>query len=206
MVSTNGNIEGESLRLTKIYTKVGDKGTTLLASGQKISKASSRVSSYGAVDELNAQMGYFADTLNHSQNKSLLSLGQKILTIQNSLFDIGGELSLGDFEIDESKMRLVGDIEIANLEKDIDQWNSELPPLENFVLPGGNRYNSLSHIARTVCRRAEREVVKLSEEKGEKLRPAVMIYLNRLSDWLFVLGRFIMKETSTPEKLWQQHP
>jgi cob(I)alamin adenosyltransferase len=185
------------MRLTKIYTKVGDKGYTHLGTGKKVIKSSLRVDTYGTVDELNAWIGFLVDELPSSLIKDYQS---SIRRIQNELFDIGAELSLPDFDM--TKLQKIEHEHIERLELQIDTMNVDLAPLENFVLPGGSRSQSICHIARTVCRRAERKAVEL--HSIEVLRNELIMYLNRLSDWLFVFSRFLAHKTNTPEILWQQ--
>ena len=194
------------MRLTKIYTKVGDKGNTHLASGQKISKASLRIEAYGTVDELNSTIAMLRDLIQQEnlllKNVSLAELSNSIVKIQNELFDIGGELSTPCEKLDLKRQIVVSAHEVSRLENEIDQMNETLKPLENFVLPGGHIINSVAHLTRTICRRAEREVIKLNEH--EEVREDLKIYLNRLSDWLFVLSRYLSKLLNVPETLWQQ--
>lgn len=190
------------MRLTKIYTRVGDRGQTLLASGAKIKKSASRIEAYGTVDELNSFVGLLRD--------NLMELGQlfadieaQLMRVQNELFDVGGELATPTQHLDVSRQSVVNAAEVKRLEGEIDAWNDVLPPLANFVLPGGHVANSLAHVARTVCRRAERQVVRLREEE-EDVREIVGVYLNRLSDWFFVLSREVSRRAQVKEVLWQQ--
>lgn len=191
-----------NMRLTKIYTKLGDKGLTQLAFGQKVSKADARIEGYGSVDELNAHIGVLRDSLIERYRSIFEPEIAALQRIQNELFDLGGELATMAESLDLGRQKVVGKADIERLEREMDAFNEALEPLANFVLPGGNICNSFSHVARTVCRRAERRVVGLS--KSETLREEVLIYLNRLSDWLFLLGRTISKKTSSAEVLWQQ--
>ena len=190
------------MRLTKIYTKIGDKGSTMLASGERVSKASLRIDSYGCVDELNAVMGMLRDTLTQVGSIPTEDLIEKIARVQNELFDIGGELATPGSALDISRQQVVTMASTTQLETEIDAMNVNLPPLENFILPGGHIVNSTAHLARTVCRRAERSVVALSAQ--ETVRDEPRIYLNRLSDWLFVLGRETSRRLGVPEVLWRQ--
>jgi cob(I)alamin adenosyltransferase len=207
-------IEGAVVRLTKIYTKIGDKGQTQLGTGHKISKGDVRIEAYGTIDELNAVMGLLRDHLMNAvkeikQPSSIGQVGtvsaagtvQALLRIQHHLFDLGGELSMPDVEGAGEKWG-VSTSDVKRLEEEIDAMNATLNPLENFLLPGGHVVNSVSHMARTVCRRAERRLVSLHEVQS--VRPETIIYLNRLSDWLFVFGRFISKEIGVGEILWDQ--
>jgi len=192
------------MRLTKIYTKVGDKGTTMLADGSKVSKTSKRINAYGTIDELNAVIGMLRDEIAlEAQHRSINLEGLKkdLLQIQNELFDIGGELATPLSQID-SRQQVVGLEEITRLESEMDEMNLHLPPLKNFILPGGHRANSVGHLARTVCRRAERSVLELAEE--DAVREETKIYLNRLSDWLFVFCRELSRRLEVQELLWSQ--
>ena len=187
------------MRLTKIYTRVGDKGTTSLADGTRVLKNSARINAYGNIDELNSSLGMIRD-----QIELLLSadeIVQKVMMVQNELFELGGELSLPP-EIVNKKNNLIGSRQIQRLEAEIDEWNEVLPPLKNFVLPGGHPLNSMTHLARTICRRAEREIVAATEI--EEIREDVLSYLNRLSDWLFVCARYLSHLVNAEEVLWNQ--
>jgi cob(I)alamin adenosyltransferase len=190
------------VRLTKIYTKVGDKGSTGLANGQMVSKASARIESYGTVDELNAVVGLLRDEVLGLSGPVFVDLAEKLRVVQNELFDLGGELATPIEVLNTERQQVVDVSSITRLEREMDQFNESLEPLANFVLPGGHKANSAAHLARTVCRRAERRIVALTEE--ETLREECRIYLNRLSDWFFVLSRIISKSVGCPENLWQQ--
>ena len=178
-------------RLSKIYTRTGDDGTTGLGDGSRVPKDGLRVEAYGTVDELNSFIGLLRAELpeTHSQ--------QPVLGIvQHELFDLGGELCIPGYEI----IRQSG---IDRLEQAIDALNEHLPPLKDFILPGGNRAASLAHVARTVCRRAERRVQTLSGT--EDISPLGLKYLNRLSDYLFVLARTLAREHGGQEVLWKRN-
>jgi cob(I)alamin adenosyltransferase len=176
-------------RLSKIVTRTGDDGTTGLASGDRVAKHRTRVAAMGDVDELNSSLGLLlSEPIAHDLRGSLLD-------IQHDLFDLGGELSLPGHTL----------ISLAHLERLdglIAQFNSELPPLRDFILPGGSRPAALAHMARTICRRAERTVVALSSE--EPIAPLTGQYLNRLSDLLFVIARLLNRDTDHGDVLWQQ--
>jgi cob(I)alamin adenosyltransferase len=191
------------VRLTKIYTKIGDKGGTTLASGDKISKAALRLEAYGTVDELNSWMGLLRDQLKLQNEFHGHWLDQSLERIQNELFDLGGELATPTKHLNIEKQRVVSAADVEVLEQEIDSVNENLQPLANFVLPGGHVCNSTAHLARTVCRRAERELVRLRIDEPD-VRGETQIYLNRLSDWLFVMGRLISQRLGCPEVLWQQ--
>ncbi len=184
----------------KIYTKTGDKGETRLASGQKVSKDSSRIDAYGQVDELNSSIALVRDELFSCDQEKFKDLVEKILTIQNELFDLGSELATPVSQLNPTKQQVLTAEQYTRLEQEIDSFSSELKPLTNFVLPGGHRANSLTHLSRTICRRAERACIKLS--KQEDVRSEALIYLNRLSDWLFTASRVISHRLNITEIIW----
>jgi len=176
-------------RLTRIYTRKGDKGTTRLGEGSLVRKDHPRVEAYGNVDELNSVVG-FLRTFDLPG-----SIGGILGQIQHDLFDLGGELCIPGHSI------LKGD-RINVLENVIDEFNSELDPLEEFVLPGGTQAAALCHLARTVCRRAERSLVTLSQD--DKITDLSLSYLNRLSDLFFVMARLLNKRAGLPDVLWNR--
>jgi cob(I)alamin adenosyltransferase len=178
----------------KIYTKTGDKGTTGLVGGQVISKANLRVDAYGDVDELNSYIGLLGDFEINTHLKPLLK------EIQDRLFTIGSILA-SDPAFIKKKIPDVLESDIKLLENEIDKMDSDLQPMRFFILPGGHQHVSFGHIARTVCRRAERKVVKLSET--EIVNNIIIIYLNRLSDFLFVLCRNMAKNLEVAEVAWK---
>jgi cob(I)alamin adenosyltransferase len=172
-------------RLTKIYTRTGDAGDTGLADGSRISKQSARVQAMGDVDELNSMLGLLVCKLHTQAHINLVQ------SIQNELFNLGAELSTNHRFITAEHARL--------LEQQLDEMNAALPPLKEFILPGGDEAAALCHIARTVCRRAERGLVAL----GDEVEAEVLAYINRLSDLLFVLARDINRERGREDVLWQ---
>lgn len=190
-----------TIRLSKIYTKVGDKGSTLLATGERVLKSNVRIEAYGTVDELNAVAGLLRDTV--AADKSMNDIVAQLSKIQNELFDIGGELSVPLDVLDTERQQVVKMSDVERLEREMDAFNEKLPPLENFVLPGGHLANSTAHLARTVCRRAERAVVRMSEQ--DAVRDEVRVYLNRLSDWFFVVSRELSRRYAVEEVLWAQN-
>lgn len=176
-------------RLTRIYTRTGDAGTTGLADGRRTPKDAARVEAMGAVDELNSALGVLlAESLPDAVRACLDN-------VQNDLFDLGGELSVPGHTI-------MTKAHVGRLERELDRFNAELSPLKDFILPGGSRAAALAHLARTVCRRAERRLVTLSRK--QKIAPAMLAYLNRLSDLLFVLARALNRGAGRPDVLWQQ--
>ncbi len=177
-------------RLSKIYTRTGDDGSTGLGDGSRVSKDSPRVAAYGTVDELNSTIGMVlaSDGVDAAVREALTQ-------IQHELFDLGGELCIPG-------MAMIEDADVARLESVLDGFNEPLPPLKDFILPGGGMAASCCHLARTVCRRAEREVIALRRaEPG--VRPQAQRYLNRLSDLLFVLCRVLARGGGHGEVLWQ---
>jgi cob(I)alamin adenosyltransferase len=176
-------------RLTKIYTRTGDGGTTGLADGSRVQKDAPRIEAIGAVDELNSALGVLiADTLPDAVRACLDD-------VQNDLFDLGGELSVPGHAI-------MSKSHVERLERELDRFNAGLPPLKDFVLPAGSRAATLAHVARGVCRRAERRLTTLS--RRQKVAPALRSYLNRLSDLLFVIARTLNRAAGRPDVLWQQ--
>lgn len=178
----------------KIYTKTGDEGSTALFGGKRVSKADPRIDSYGTVDELNSWIGLVRDQEINSNRKTIL------LEIQDRLFTIGSTLAT-DPSNKKVKIPELADEDVVLLEKEIDSMEAELEPMRSFVLPGGHPSISFVHIARTVCRRAERLVIAL--HKNEPVDPIALKYLNRLSDYLFVLSRKMALEMGAEESPWK---
>ncbi|MFZ2905490.1 MAG: cob(I)yrinic acid a,c-diamide adenosyltransferase [Cyclobacteriaceae bacterium] len=178
----------------KIYTKTGDKGTTALFGGKRVSKADLRIETYGTVDELNSYIGLLRDQEVNTKRKDIL------VEIQDRLFTVGSILAT---EPGNTKVKVPSLIEqdITFLEKEIDVMDSQLPPMKSFVLPGGHQSVSFCHIARTVCRRAERLVIDLDAQ--EKVDALIIQYLNRLSDYLFMLSRKMTAELGAEETPWK---
>jgi cob(I)alamin adenosyltransferase len=179
----------------KIYTKTGDKGSTQLANGARVSKADLRIESYGNVDELNALIGLLREKLALANNTSFGQSVQTLEQIQNQLFNLGSMLA--------GFSKLHPDIAswTKTLENDIDSMQAALPELRNFILPGGHELGALAHLARTVCRRAERGIVRLGQ--SEEVDERILGFFNRLSDHLFVLARFIVLKFGGKEIKWQ---
>lgn len=183
-----------STEKSKIYTRTGDRGETSLIGGQRVKKDALRVEAYGTIDELNAAIGASASFINNRDLASLLQL------IQNELFNIGAELSSLKKLKKDDKLYELNKEKITVLEEAIDLYDSKLPPLRNFILPGGSKTGSLLHLARTICRRAERRLVALARK--EALNENIVVYINRLSDLLFVLARFLNKREGMEEIPW----
>ncbi len=177
----------------KVYTKKGDKGMTSLIGGTRVPKHHLRIESYGTVDELNSYIGVIRD---HEIGKEETAI---LIEVQDRLFTIGSLLA-ADPGNSNMKLPELSQSDIEFLEQKIDQMDEELPPMRNFVLPGGNQAISFCHVARCVCRRAERITVHLSEESP--VDETIMQYLNRLSDYLFVLSRYLTKKMGAPETPW----
>lgn len=181
-------------RLTKIYTRKGDDGTTGLGGGQRVPKDSLRVRAYGDVDELNSVIGL---ALAHGLSPHLAQL---LPDIQNELFHLGSDLCFLEEDKTKYKIPQIEARHIEKLEQVIDELNAVTGPLENFILPGGSLGSAYLHLARAVCRRAERQVIALA--RLEAVGPFVIKYLNRLSDALFVMARYENKQRGVPEPLW----
>jgi cob(I)alamin adenosyltransferase len=172
--------------LNKIYTRTGDAGTTALGTGKRVPKYAPRIAAYGTVDETNACIGMARLHLAGAEPE----LDAILARIQNDLFDLGADLTVPEPHPDAKKPPLrVTDAQVQRLENEIDTLNAGLQPLRSFVLPGGSPGATALHVARTVCRRAERHVVELAAQPGEPVNPAALQYINRLSDLLFVASR-----------------
>ena len=200
-------------RLSKIYTRTGDDGSTGMADGSRVSKADSVFSVMGDIDELNSHIGLVraqltqalsADANNSSHSQQLperlqteqeVDFAQALVIIQHLLFNIGGELAMPEYEG-------VNATHIEWLEQQIDAMNTTLPPLKDFILPTGSLLVSQLHVARTVCRRAERQAVLLKQAQPQAIRPTAVSFINRLSDWLFVAARFCTDPEQVSEVLW----
>ncbi len=189
MSETRQDSERKGNRLSKIVTRTGDAGTTGLGDGSRTTKDSLRIDAIGEVDELNSSLGVLlCEDLPDNVRTALLD-------IQNDLFDLGGELCLPGMEV-------IKDVQVARLEELAGEFNHDLPMLKEFILPGGTRAAALAHLSRTVCRRAERAVVRL--HAAEPLSGAARRYINRLSDLLFILGRTLNRAGGRGDVLWQK--
>lgn len=185
--------------MDKIYTRSGDTGKTRLIGGKKRFKDDARIEAYGTVDELNAEIGLCRELIKETENKKFDSLIHTLKSIQNELYNLGTQLAAIE-GCDSDNLPQLSDDSIAKLESEIDTANESLSVLTSFVLPGGSVINAQFHIARNVCRRAERRTVTLS--KLEKLDPVNLKYLNRLSDALFVWSRWVSSILDHEEILW----
>lgn len=178
----------------KLYTKTGDRGNTSLLGGKKVPKSDLRIDAYGNVDELNSFLGYLKD-----QTEIENRLKQQIYWIQEHLFTIGSLLAtepgFSGFELPK-----IAETEVKQLEVWIDKFDSEVPPLKNFILPGGHPAVSISHVCRSVCRRTERSIVALAE--NEEVDDVIVRFVNRLSDYLFIFARAIAQRLQVPETPW----
>jgi cob(I)alamin adenosyltransferase len=189
------------IRLDRIYTKTGDGGETRLVGGQKVSKGAARIEAYGTVDELSAVLGIARVLLEAKDAPAgAAALALVLRRVQNQLFNLGSDLATRPEDLGASQP-VIRDEHVTALEREIDGWNEALPPLRSFVLPGGGPVAAHLHLARTVCRRAERAVVRTAEL--ESVRPEALRYLNRLSDALFVMSRHAARLSGEAEPLWE---
>lgn len=177
----------------KIYTKSGDKGETSLFGGERVKKNHLSIHAYGTVDELNSWIGLIKDTIDDKYNPFLIK-------IQEQLFTIGSYLATGDNKKMMVHLPKLSDGPVLELENSIDVMQGALPEMKNFILPGGQSISSYCHLARCVCRRAERLIIESSEIQN--VNPIIITYLNRLSDYLFVLARKVLFDLNIPEQLW----
>lgn len=189
------------IRLDRIYTKAGDKGHTRLVGGQKVRKDSTRIDCYGTVDELSSVLG-LARTLLMVKDAptGAADMAEVVKRIQNELFNLGSDLATLPADR-HPKQPVIEERHVEGLERDLDRWNDSLPELRSFILPGGGMVAAYFHLARTICRRAERVAVKLTTE--EEIGPWAIPYLNRLSDALFVMSRHASRVYGEAEPLWE---
>lgn len=181
---------------SKIYTKTGDKGNTSLIGGTKVPKSHLRIEAYGTVDELNSYVGLCRELIQDDSSRLTL------LEIQDRLFTIGSALACDPEKETRMKIPDLVEADTELLEKEIDRMNESLPLMKNFILPGGLPASAHLHVARCICRRAERCVVRL-ETAGEEVTPIILVYLNRLSDYLFVLARYVVWLAEADEIPWR---
>ena len=186
----------------KIYTKTGDKGETRLIGGKHVSKADPRIVAYGAVDELNSSIGLAISFLQSKQQQLLSDMADVLLQVQNDLFVVGSDLADPSWPQANGKTLRTSEKMASALEPIIDRFESELKPITFFILPGGSVESSFLHHSRGVARRTETAVVLLS--KSESINPAIMVYLNRLSDLLFVMARLANKRREIPDVAWRK--
>ena len=196
---TDKKTKSPNIRINKVYTRTGDTGKTRLIGGDERWKDNTRVEAYGTVDELNAEIGLCGELLKEQKDDQFSSLIRLLKSVQNELFNLGTQLAKTKGDDSENLPRLSDDA-ILKLESEIDTANESLLELTSFVLPGGSVINAQFHIARNVCRRAERRVVSLL--KKENVDPENIRYLNRLSDALFVWSRWVSKIIGDEENLW----
>lgn len=183
-----------NITVMKIYTKTGDKGKTSLLSGTRVDKFQPRIDAYGTMDELNSWVGMVRDHMDDEKRKS------ELVSIQSQIFSMGSHMAT---EPGETKfpMPVLEDVWVSNLESAMDEMNDELPPLRSFILPGGHPAVSHCHVARTVCRRAERAVAFVAST--EEVNEIITVFLNRLSDYFFVLSRWVSVQVNAEEIPWQ---
>ena len=189
------------ISITRVYTRLGDGGETSLVGGKRVAKDSPRIVAYGTVDELNAAVGLARVFNAEKRGARARWLEETLKKIQNQLFDLGSELATPPDAVYEGMFR-VGPAEVDELERIMDRCQKDLAPLKSFILPGGGRVHGFLHLARTVCRRAEREILALS--RVEPVGEGPLKYVNRLSDALFVLGRWVGKHGGEKEYLWER--
>ena len=178
-------------RLSKIYTRTGDDGSTGLADGSRVPKDNERIHAFGDVDELNCAIGLVLAAAIPTTTATVLT------RIQHELFDLGGEMAIPGHHVLSAQ-------QVSRLEAELDRFNDDLPPLKDFILPGGSDAAAACHMARAICRRAERQLIVLSRVE-DNINPCARRYLNRLSDLLFVIARVILRAAGRNEVLWRQH-
>jgi cob(I)alamin adenosyltransferase len=190
-----------AIRITRVYTRTGDRGETALVGGRRIPKDSPRIVAYGAIDELNSVLGIVRTLASKERSDAGARLLEILKRLQNELFDLGSELAT-PADAEYEGMWRVSEAEVRELERTIDECQKDLEILKSFVLPGGGLLGAFLHQARTVCRRAEIEILRLS--RVEAVSPLLLGYVNRLSDLLFVLARWIAKQEGEAEFLWER--
>lgn len=198
-MSTENDFSDPKLAINRVYTRKGDAGKTALVGGQKVSKANSRIQTYGAVDELNAFVGVARQSIVESDLDQLQPLAQILVRVQHELFNLGSVLATRPEDLHPKQPRIRPE-EVDRLEREIDEYNADLPTLRSFVLPGGSRPNVDLHVCRTVCRRVERLMTALDVEEG--IEPAGLAWINRLSDAFFVWSRWVIAVTDAEEAMW----
>ena len=189
------------VRITRVYTRTGDKGDTALVGGKRVAKDAQRIEAYGTIDELNSIIGLARAFNAEKRGAANRFLDEVLAKIQDELFDLGSELAT-PAEAAYAGMYRVGAAEVKRIEETIDRCQKDLAPLKSFILPGGGKIGAFLHQCRTVCRRAERDILRLSRD--EQLSEWPIKYVNRLSDLFFVLARWIAKQVGEEEVLWQR--
>lgn len=190
----------------KIYTKTGDRGQTSLVGGARVAKTDIRIEAYGGLDELNSTIGLIRAFLGRDHGATDIwstRVEARLQSVQNALFNIGSRLACADAKLRDG-LPDVTDATISALEADMDEWEKDLPPLRAFILPGGSELGARAHLSRTVCRRAERAVLRLAESDGDAVGAGQLIYLNRLSDWLFLLARKFNAAAGAADLPWSK--
>lgn len=182
------------MKKSNVYTRTGDEGTTSLVGGTRVAKTHARLEAYGTVDELNAQLGLLATYLSDQHHRAF------VIGIQNKLFSVGSYLATDQDKVQLKEASIIPDEYVTQIEQEIDSIDSSLPPLRAFVIPGGGRAAAVCHVCRTVCRRAERRILTLSESYTISLN--LLAYLNRISDYLFVLSRQLNLSEKSEEIFW----
>ena len=182
----------------KIYTKTGDKGQTSLFGGKRLPKNHIRIEAYGTVDELNSFIGLARSYIDNNQ---LNEIDHTLALIQNDLFDLGADLCIPDSDKSDGSLKIISSY-VNNLEKEIDSLNKDLNPLKSFILPGGTKIAAYLHVARTIARRCEREMIELNQTEGESISDEAIQYINRLSDFLFVIARYANLKLNFDDILW----
>ena len=190
---------------SKIYTKGGDKGKTSLIGGTRVSKSDLRLEAYGTVDELNSMIGLLHANLQEDladESAELARISAELILLQRDLFNVGSQLACEDPKV-RTTLPSITDIEVLSLEKSMDEFSRALTPLKHFILPGGARSACNAHLARTICRRAERLTVRLGDTADGEVDQIVVQFLNRLSDYFFVLARHINRLLGVVEPIWE---
>ena len=187
----------------KIYTKTGDRGQTSLVGGTRVSKTDVRLAAYGTLDELNAALGLVRASLSEDgADAAVRHLDHRLQRVQHALFNIGSHLACEDEQF-RAALPALNAADVAALETDMDQWETELAPLKNFILPGGTEPAARAHLARTICRRAERGMQAMVEQ-NMSVDLEQMVFINRLSDWFFLLSRIFNAAAGVPDVIWQK--
>lgn len=189
------------MKKSRIYTKTGDKGETALVSGTRISKSNERIDLYGELDELNSRLGVAASLM--EKDIRLQRVSDFVHSVQSSIFDLGSQLACEAEKREGFQLPKISKEFITDLEEEIDRLDHELDPLKNFILPGGSETSAQLHLGRTQTRKVERKLIHFIEATGEEAPENAAVFLNRLSDYLFVLARYTDKIDSIPERLWK---